>query len=263
MGVMDAIKKGFGIAAKNMGLVLVLIVFNAITGLASIPFAQATPEANPQLTAGALIFSLIFILLSILVQGGSLGVIRDYIKTGKSELGKMLPYGAKYYIRLLGLGLLIVLIIAIAGIAAALLVAATAPLNNTVVTVIAAIIAIAIGAVALYYVFLLIMAPYAIVCDEVGVVESMKKSARITRRSILKVLALLVLLVLISLGIGFVVGILTGIIAATMPVSIGQIVISIVSSIFNGYLGIVLIGAFMVFYLAISEQGKNAAEKVF
>lgn len=264
MGVMEVIKKGFGVAVKGLGLILILIVFNLIFNLASIPLAVApgvTP--TPQVTSMALVLSAIFILVSIFLQGASLGIIRDFVKAGKMELGKFAGYGLKYYLRLLGLGALVILIILIIAVVATLLIAATIPLKNTVVTVIMSIIAIAIGAVGLYWIFLLILTPYAIICDEIGIIEAMKKSVRTVRRSIGKVLLILLLLILISLGIGFLFGFGTGLISAALPVRVGQILIGVVNSIVNGYLGVVMMAAFMVFYLGLVAKEKASAEKVF
>lgn len=265
MGMVEAIKKGFGLATKNLGLVLVLFVFNLIWNLASIPLARpavAGPGATPtpQVTAISLIFSIVFILASIFVQGGSLGLVKDYIKEGKMKLGGFTSYGLKYYLRLLGLGVIIILIIGIVALIATLIIAATAALKNTIVTIIATIIAIIIGAIGLYYIILLIMAPYSIVCEELGVIKSMKRSIGVVRKAIGKVLLLLVLIILISLGIGFIIGFVAGIITVAMPVTAGQVVIGIVNSAFNGYMGIVMMATFMVFYLALA--GKTSQEKV-
>jgi len=264
MGVMEVIKKGFGIASKSLGLILILIVFNLIFNLASIPLAVApgaTP--SPQVTSLALFLSLAFILISIFLQGASLGLIKDMVKEAKLELAKFASYGLKYYLRLLGLGVLIVLIIAVIAIIAALLIAATIPLKNTIVTVIMSIIAMVIGAVGLYWIFLLLLTPYAIICDDIGIIEAMKKSARTVRRSLGKVLLILIVLILISLGIGFIFGFATGLISAAMPVRIGQILIGIVNSVVNGYLGVVMMASFMTFYLGLIAKEKTSAEKVF
>lgn len=264
MGVMEVIKKGFGIAAKCLGLVLVLIAFNFIFNIASIPLAVAPGAAvTPQVTMTALILSAVFVLVSIFLQGASLGLVRDQIKTGKAALSNFASYGAKYYLRLLGLGALVVAIIGIIAVVAALLIAATIPLKNTAVTVVMSVIAIIVGAIGLYWIFLLILTPYSIVCEEAGVIDAMKKSMKTVRRSIGKVVLVLVVLVLISLGIGFLVGFLTGLISAALPVRVGQVLIGIVNSIINGYLGVVMMASFMGLYLAIMAKDKTSAEKVF
>mgnify|MGYP003393107810 CR=1 FL=1 len=98
MGTLEAIKKGFGVASKNMMLVFVLFVFNLIWNMANIAImpvgAMLTPGAGaatapaipPETVLATIAFSILFILFSIFMQGGSLGAVRDYIKEGKDRL---------------------------------------------------------------------------------------------------------------------------------------------------------------------------------
>lgn len=264
MGVIGAIKKGFGVATKSMGLVLVLFLFNWIGNLLSMMFTPAIPAAEapaampPAMTGAALIFSILFILISIFVQGGTLGLVRDAMKTGSMKLGSMAQYGAKYYIRLLGVGVLIVLVLAIVSVIAALLIALTAPLNNVIVTTIAVAVAVIIVvAAALKYFIPLTLAPYAVVCEEKGVIASMKRGLELVGKPFSKVLTLLLLivaLVLIALAIGFIVGLLVGLISVALPAQAGRIVMVTVSSAVNGYLGLVVTAAFMAFYFGIAKE---------
>ena len=159
MGIIEAIKRGFGIATKMFVLVLILFVFNAVWNIGMIPLtrqfvpqpgviANQPPVGQPagagqepivgttvepvtqqppvqQLPTGAtampgpvfspqlLIFSVIFILASVFIQGGSLGSVRDFIKTGSIKLASFPSYGFKYYLRLCGLGLLIGLLVTV------------------------------------------------------------------------------------------------------------------------------------------------------
>jgi hypothetical protein len=205
----------------------------------------------------------VFILASIFVQGGSMGLVRDYIKEGRMKLADLVSYGLKYYLRLLGLGLLIVLMIIVIGLVAALIVAATVPLNNTAVTVVSAIVALTIGAIGLYFIFLLILAPYALICDDLGIIDSLKISARKVRKALLKVLLLLVVVILISLGIGFLIGFFMGVVTLALPAGAAQVIMGVVNSIFNGYLGVVMMAAFTAFYLALAAKERASAEKVF
>ncbi len=268
MGIFGAVSKGFNVATKSLGLIIVLFVFNLLGSIASLPFATVQPgaEATPQLTAGALIFSSLFILISIFIQGGTLGLVRDVVKEGKMNLASMTQYGLKYYLRLLGLGVLIVLIIAIVALAAGLLIAITAPLNNAVITAVAVIIAVAIAvAIGLLFFIPFTLSPYAIVVDELSVVDSMKKALDVARKPFAKVFSLLLLiivLVAIALVVGFIVGFLVGIVTAFIPAGIGRGLMMIVTSAINGYLGVVISGSFMVYYLAVATKEPIAAKKV-
>ena len=258
-GILEAVKKGFGIATKSLGLVFVLFIFNLIFNLVSIPLA-AKPGAQPtgQATAGAIIFSVLFILISIFIQGGALGIVRDTIKEGRGKLANFASYGLKYYLRLLGLGVLILLIVVIIALIAALLIAGTAPLNNNVITTIATIITVAIAIiVGLLYFIPLTLSPYALICDETGVIASMKKSLKLVRKPFSRTLTLLLLfiiLILISLGIGFVIGFLVGMVTAVVPVVVGQVLMGIPTSAVNGILGIVMLEGFVTFYLGLTGK---------
>jgi len=255
MGVMAIIKKGFGIATKMIPLVVILFIFNAVWNIGSIPIIKPG-TASPALTAAAVIFSLLFILASVFIQGSTLGLVRDHIKSGTSELKNFITYGLKYYLKLFGLGLLIILIAGVIALIAGALIAVTAPANKLVLTIIASTIAVIIGGLGLYAVLLLILAPYALVCDEIGVIASMKRSIEKVRKSLGKVFVLLLLLILISLGIGFLIGLITGLATIALPAAIGQVIIGIVNSAFNAYLGIVMLGSLMVMYLGIEGSAR-------
>lgn len=268
MEIIGAIGKGFNVATKSIGLIIALFVFNLLGSIASLPFATVAPgaEVSPQLTVGALVFSVLFILISIFIQGGTLGLVRDAIKEGKSNLAAMPQYGMKYYLRLLGLGVLIVLIIAVVALVAGLLIAVTAPLNNPVVTTVAVIIAIAVTVViGLLFFIPFTLAPYAIVCDELGVVDSMKKALDTARKPFMRVLmllALIILLVIIALVVGFVIGFIVGLITAFLPAGLGRGLMMVVTSAINGYLGVVITASFMAFYFAMAKKETVAAKKV-
>ncbi|MFH1189925.1 MAG: hypothetical protein V1682_04475 [Candidatus Omnitrophota bacterium] len=258
MGVIEAIRKGFGIAVKGMNLVAVLFVFNLLGNLATLPFTPAPgATATPQTALPLLAISLVFVILSIFIQGGTLGLVRDIIKEGRMKLDVMVKYGAKYFIRLLALGAIILLFVVILAIVAGILIAVTAPLNNAVVTavIIAVVVAIAVVA-ALYFFIPFVLSPYAVICDDVGAVDALKKSIVVGRTPFVKVFtlaALVVLLVLIALGIGFLVGLVIGLISALLPAGASRILMLVVSSAVNSYLGVVATAAFMVYYLSKKE----------
>ncbi len=275
MGILETIKKGFVAASKNIVLVFVLFIFNFIWNMVNLSLlpggtvpppgagAGQAPAVSPQAALTTFAFSILFILISIFMQGGSLGVVRDYIKEGKLKLSQFASYGLKYYLRLLGLGVIIVLVVLIIAAIAALIMAAVAALNNVAVSVVASIVAIAIGLAGVYFLILLIMAPYTLVIDEIGVIEAMKRSMRVVKKSFWKILLLLVLMILIAIGIGVMLGVATGLVTVALPTKIGQIIIGVVNSLFNGYFGIVMMAAFMSLYMALAGQEKTVAQKVF
>lgn len=259
MGVIEAIKKGFGIAAKGMGLVAVLFVFNLLGNLATLPFAPAAGTTpTPQATVSLLAIGFIFIIASIFVQGGSLGLVKDVIKEGKMKLSAMGQYGVKYFGRLLVLGIVILLLVVVVALVAGILIALTVPLKNTAVTVAAVSLAAAIIVVtALYFFIPFILSPYAVVCDGIGAIDALKKGIEAGRKPFIKVfklLALAVVLVLITLGVGFLIGLVIGLISVMLPAGVAKILMLVVSSAMNSYLGVVATAAFMTYYLTKKED---------
>ena len=99
MGVMEAIKRGFGIANRNIKLIILLFVFNIVGMLVRLPFAPATPGAT--VPPVLVIIGIVFGLLGVLVFGGILGSLKDFIKTQTSSLASFISYGAKFYLRIL------------------------------------------------------------------------------------------------------------------------------------------------------------------
>ncbi len=267
MGVIEAIKKGFGVTAKGMSLVAVLFVFNLLGNLATLPFAPTPGSAvTAQATLPLLAISLVFILISIFIQGGSLGLVRDIIKEGSMKLSALMQYGTKYYVRLFILGLIILLFVAVVALLAALTIGLTAPLNSAVVsgTAIVAVLAITI-ALALYFFIPFILSPYAIVCDELSPIEALKKGIAVGRNPFSRVFTLLllvVLLVLIALGVGFLIGLLVGLVSVVIPTGAAKMLMLVVSSIVNSYLGVVATAAFMAYYLAKKDSPAKAASSI-
>jgi hypothetical protein len=227
------------------------------------PFTPAAPAPGetaaipPGMTGAAAIFSLLFILISIFVQGGTLGLVRDSIKEGSMKLASMLQYGAKYYLRLLGTGIIIVLVLVIIALIAGLIIAVTAPLNNPVVTTIAVVVSLIIViAAALKFFIPLVLAPYAIVCEEKGVIGSIKRSLQLVSpfSRVFVLLLLTISLVLIALAVGFIIGLVVGLVSVLMPAQAGRILMIVVSSAVNGYLGLVVTVSFMVYFLGITKE---------
>ena len=257
-GVLEAVKKGFSVASKSLGLVGILILFNLVGNLASIPFAVVPgTQIAPNATAGVLIFSLIFVLVSVFFQGATIGLVRDYIKAGSMKLSDLAGYGAKYYLRLLGLGLLIIAAIAVVALIVGLMIAVTSPFNNAAFTIVAVTVAIAIIVFASVIYFIpFTLSPYALICDEIGVIASIKKSLNVVKplAKVGRLVLLYVILILISLGIGFAIGFLVGLITAVLPASFGKILMAVTTSVINGYLGIVMSAAFVVFYLGLARE---------
>jgi hypothetical protein len=263
MKVLDAIKRGFDIANANIKLVMIIFIFNVVWNLGVLPFTPETPDmtgAGVAVSPALTIISLVFVLASIFIQGGVLGSVRDIIKENNLQLERFKSYGAKFYLRLLCLALIIMLIIAIIAFLATLIVAASAPTKNAVIVTLTTIIALAVGGGGIYLVILLFLAPYILVIEDIGIFASMSRSIAFVRKMIMKIIGLGAILILIGFGLGLVMGIIAGIISLVIKGKFLQLITGILNGGVNAYLSILVTAAIAAYYLAHKDSaGKEEA----
>jgi hypothetical protein len=253
MGIGESISKGFGTANKSMGLVLVLFVFGFIFNLLNVflappPGADAAAEAPP--SPALLVAGVVFILLTIFFQGGSMAYIRDRIKSGSATLANFTSGGARYYLKLFLLGLVVSLVIGVFVLLAAL---AASFLQG--IPALGAVLAIVCAALGVYFVVMLFLSPYAAVADEQSVGGAIKLSMKLVKRNILALLGISILMILIGFGIGLVLGaVLAGVSFVVKAETASSVVFALLSSLVNAYLGVVVTATFMNFYLSLSDR---------
>ena len=251
MGIGEAIKKGFGTAQKSMPLVALLFALGFIFNLINLFMAPkgAAPNAAPSPTL--IVLGVVFIFLTIFLQAGSLGFVRDLLKTGKASLGQFSASGGKYYLRILSLGIVVSLVIGVF----VLLAAVSVALLKGGAAAVGVLLAIFFGALGIYFVVLFFLSPYAAVVDEKGVMASIKLSMKLVKKNILPLLAISLLLILIGFGIGMLLGaILAGVSFVIKQETVSQVIFALLSSGVNSYLGVVVTAAFMSFYLALPNR---------
>jgi hypothetical protein len=255
MGVIDSIKKGFGVATHSMSLVLLLFAFGAVFGVVNVSLSgqlQGTTPPTNQASVMAIIVGIVFVLISIFMQAGSMGYVRDRLKTGKANLSGFAAAGGKYYLRLLLIGFLISAVIGLFVLIGALLV--------TFLQTVGTVLAVILGIVGLYVVLLMFLAPYGVVVDEKGAISSIKQSMRLVTQNILKVAGIGIILILIAFGFGLLIGVLLGLLSVAVQGAASQIIFAVVNSFLNAFLGVFVTGSFMAFYLAIARNsGETSA----
>ena len=258
MGIMGPVKKGFAVAGQSLNLVLTLFVFGVVWNLINLYMttqlgpAGATPTTG--VSAAMIVVGILFVLVSFYVQAGSLGYVCEKIKKGTAPLSLFLQTGAKFYVPLLLLGLLIALIVGAFILVAGLIIALLA--GN--LSILGIIIAVVIAAIGIYVVILMFMAPYYIVAGGQKVIASIKQSIALVRKNILAVLGIALILVVA----GFVIGILLGVIFALLSTVLkgmpSQVVFAVLSSFVNAFLGVLVTGSFMQFYFEASGNTGGA-----
>ncbi len=264
MKVMDTIKKGFEIASKNLNLVLVVFIFNLLWNWGVAPFAPEAPEGiGPGVTMspGLIAVSIIFVLLSIFIQGGVLGSVKDAVKDGKLALNKFAGYGGKFYIRLLSLAIIMMLVVGVIGFLAAIIIAAAAPTANAALVLITTIIALGLVGLGLYAVLLLFMSPYVLVIEDASVMDAIRGSIAFVKKIILKVLALGALLVLIGFGVGVVIGLIAGLLSLIFKGIFLQLISGTISGGVNAFLTVLVTSSLATYYLAMKSTGTGKTEQ--
>jgi hypothetical protein len=250
MGITEAIAKGFGTAKKNLGLIGVLFAFGFIFSLITLFVAPPNPDPNAPPSPATVVTGIVFLFVMIFLEAGKMAYVRDYLKTGSAAMANFTAGGAKYYLKLLLLGLVISLIVGVlimlAGLCAAFLQGLPA---------VGVVLAILFGALAFYFLVTFFLSPYAAVVDDKSIGDSLKTSTKLVKRNILTLLGITLLLVVIGFGIGLILGaVLAGVsflVKAEMPT---QVIFSVLSSFVNAFLGVAVTGSFMSFYLSQSDR---------
>jgi len=258
MGIVDAVKNGFGLSKKLMKVVLIFFILNVVMGLISLPLARPENAGKPGVIAISFVVSIVFFIIFIFLQGGALGLSRDLNKSGNAEMANFSVYGKKYYVRILGL-LLLYILIAVALVLVLSLIGSgiLALVNNLFTRTLVGAIA---GVVAFFVIVLLLFPIYAIVADELGIVEALKKGIALGKANFMKIAGLFLILVLISIVISLIIGFVIGLITVPLPFTVTQILITVVNSAVQSYIPIVMMLALMGFYLGIAGKGSTGPQ---
>src|SRR4030042_1494082 len=255
MSIGEAIENGFSQSVKLLRVALIFFVLNVIMGLISLPMAGTENAQKPGVAALSFALSVVFFVIFIFLQGGTLGLARDILKRGSHNMSNFVMYGKKYYMRILGLLLIyiliaiaVVLLLALAG--SGILAIAN---NNFTKAIVGTIVLI----VAVMAIVLLLYPIYSIVADENSVIQALKKGVRTSWNSFWRTLLLFVLLLVISIFISLVVGFIIGLITVPLPFKVTQVIITIVNSAIQAYIPIVMMLALMGFYLRLTTEAED------
>lgn len=263
MGIVASLKQGFSIAKQSFGLVLVLAVLLVISYVIRVPlntlFANQDPNnpatAGPLLALG-IVATLIGVAIQAFIQGGVLAYAKEKIKAGRATLGLFFGAALTHALKLFLLSVLIGLVLILFGVLAGFAIAIFAP--N--VAVIGVILAILIGAVAVYVAILLFFSPYSVVLDGKKIPDAIKTSMGFSRKHILKILGLALLLIAIYGACLFllfgILGALSAVIKGTVLAVLGGIFL-VFFVLLNSFFLILFTSSFTGFYL--SRQGTASA----
>ena len=257
MSIGEPLKKGLSVATGSFPLLLVLFVFGLAWNLINIFYTPLTQNPAAGTSAPVIAIGVVFILLSIYVQAGSFGYVRDRIKSGAASLGSFGQGGAKYYLRMLGIGIIVALVVGLFVVAAALIMAGLGRRSDQQ-ALIGMWLAIVVAAIGIYVMMLMFLAPYVAVTDEQKVLASIKKSIAFVRQNLLNVIVLGLILVVIGFVVGLALGALFALLTAAVKGTPGDVIFAVISSFINSFLGLWVTGCFMTFYLNASVNATNS-----
>ncbi len=254
MGIVEIVKKSFGQVSKLLNVVLIFFVFNGIIGLISLPLSDPARSGEPGIIVLSIISSLLFFLVFVLLQGGTLGVIKDQIKGNTCDLSQIIEYGKKFYTRILTLLLIYILVAIGAVLILSMVSAGILLLGDNLVT--RSLVAIVVTAAAVGMITLLVYPIYAIVAEDSSALEGFKKGVATAKDNFVKTLGLFMGLLIISLVISLIIGFITGLVTVPLGGNIGQVIIAIVNAAVQSYISVVMMVAFMSFYLSVSSASQ-------
>jgi hypothetical protein len=252
MSIVEALKKGFVQTGKLMNVVLVFFVFNVVIGLISLPLADPERAADPGIVAISIISSLLFFLIFIFLQGGALGMVKDQLKTAYASIAQFTTYGKTFYVRILGLLLMYILIAIAVVLILSLVSAGILLMGDNIAT--RSIVATIVTVVAIVVITLLVYPIYAIVVDDLGAFAALKKGIAVAKSHFWRTLGLFLAMLAVSLIISLIVGFLVGLVSVPLPVNAGQILVTLVNAAVQSYIPIVMMVAFMAFYMSLGAE---------
>jgi len=264
MGPVSAIKKGFEVAGKNWGLIVVLFLLNFFSGAMGGPLKAVQENASIGMIFLGTLTVIFFLFLSVFIQAGLLGCIKEAIKGGQTKIGNVLALGKKYFLRLLGLTLLIGLIVMLLAIfsGGGLLLRGNG--GGIFLRSLGMFISILFGVLAICVAIALFYAPYILVADDCPVIASMRKSIDFIKRFLGKALGTGAVVILVIIAASILLAVLLIPLASLTgssleePSSIFQFISNILGSGLNAYLGIMGMAVFMSLYMGLAVEKEQS-----
>ncbi|MFC1576415.1 hypothetical protein ACFL3J_01950 [Candidatus Omnitrophota bacterium] len=291
MGVFQAVASGFSTAAKSIKLWLLLVIISFVIMAVSIPIIIATFGPNAFQAGGAgpspadvgpggiaifVIMIIVAIVVQVFLNAGTVGTLKDTVKSGSLNLGGFVANAKKLFVKFLIFGIVMFLIMALAMVVFILLGGVIGAIGNQV-----NILGIVLGLI-LFVIFAAVavllgsygsLGPIVIAAEDKGLGEAMSKALAFLKANFWKVLGLLIVLLAIF-GIAmfvmfvlfFVIGLVLGVSSGGAAIGGGtELTINIVSRVIwnlvGTYLTLIFISSLISYYLgnAGSTQAAGTA----
>jgi hypothetical protein len=274
-GLLMYLKKAFKLVSKNLVLMVPVLVIGLISLFISNEHMQNLSNINTvvdpnvaiemmgDIMGSLALYGLVMVIVSLLMQTGQAGMIKQALLNGQAGFSSFLQGIKRYFWRFVGQLLLlaamaiavtvvisIILVALLAGSAFANLVNDPAAAEQAANIGIGGVIAIAVIAIGVLIggIFIMLWQP-AMVIDDVGVFEGLRRGARAVSHHFWSLIGALLLInaiiIGISLGANYLYAVITG-------NSIGDISVvnymSILGTLINSYLSAVLMAYLFIIY---------------
>jgi len=123
------------------------------------------------------------------------------------------------------------------------------------------LVAAIVTAAAVTVITLLIYPIYTIVVEDAGPLTALKKGINVAKSNFWITLGLFVVMIIVSLLISLIIGFIIGLITAPMPLGLSQVIIAIVNGAVQSYIPVVMMVAFMSFYMSLTAGGGQAPQE--
>jgi hypothetical protein len=186
MAVINALKKVPGLLGSHPILFVPILLLYIVTTAQTV-----TQSVLPPLAGGvvALVISGLLFLLTPLYQGGTIGMANEAADSSRTSLGSFVRYGKQYYLSILGAFLLILAMMTALGIVALLLAVVvflsySATGQSLAVLVIGGVAGLVVFGLYVTVSVFLQFHGHAIVIEDLGAVDGLKRSAEVVTENI-------------------------------------------------------------------------------
>lgn len=269
MAVINALRRVPGLLGSQPILVVPILLMYLLTTSQTV-----IQSVSPSLIGGlvALVISGLMVLVSPLFQGGTIGMTNEAAESTPTSLGSFVRYGKQYYLSIFGAFLLFLAMMVALGIIAALLAVVvflsySATGQSLAVLVIGGVAGLVVVGLYVTVSVFLQFHGHAIVIEDLGAVDGLKRSADVVTENTRAVVGYLAVVLAGSLVFGGLYGValwLSPVPFLTDPASTVSLELAVLegllSILFLWPIGAVYLAYSVLFYRSLIDTGAESAE---
>ena len=248
--MIESVKKAFTLSVKAAKLFYIVAAVNIISNIINLLVVPQPGEGEMGVGKSlfVLVLTLLFFAIGVFITGGILARLKELIKAGTLNLASFINDARKYFLQLLAVVLIILFALLIVGVLL-FVILGIVPNVLRIIIMVAAFVALTI---------FLVMIPYALVANDLSIVESIKKGILIGKKYFLQILGIIAIMFGVAVVLMIAASIVTGILSFILrPLS--NIIAAIIMALVNAAIALIVNIAYMDFYLK-SETTQQGAQ---